>query len=327
MVSIQIIWLCRTIARLIADAGQGAVGARIVLETEDQDMVLTFVAAHLAPMEGACQRRNEDWKHICEGLVFEKDVTTKTTKSISGDVSEAEPLLSTTSNDGEHKGHSLFAPVSYVFFAGDLNYRTADTPPQPGDEKEWPQPVESVSDVQHYSRMLQKDQLTRELRKNNTLHNLAESEITFPPTYKYSNAAQTAAIRDRASKQAEDDPVYLWAIHRVPSWCDRILYLAAAPPRVNSYVALPVQPTSDHRPVALSLSIPLKPLGKAAGNVKPPFPVNKEWKQARAAARRYELVVGFAAYLALTWEGEALLAGSVIGIIGGYLALRAMIGA
>ena len=120
---------------------------------------------------------------------------------------------------------------------------------------------------------------------------------------------------------------YIWAKHRVPSWCDRILYSSASPPKIHSYDALPVQPTSDHRPVSLSCSIPLKPIDEsAASNIKPPFTVRSDWREARASARQYEFIVGLAAYLALTWEGEALLTGSIVGIVGGYLALRAMIG-
>ena len=210
--------------------------------------------------------------------------------------------------------------------AGDLNYRTSDKAPNPDDHQTWPQPVESVSDVHHYSHLLEQDQLTRELRNNKTLHNLSESEITFPPTYKYSAEAQKLAAQAPAAKIEDEGRAWLWAKHRVPSWCDRILYLSAAPPKVHAYTALPVQPTSDHRPVVLSISIPRKPLSLAPDDIKSPFPIRPDWKEARAAARRYEIAVGIIAYLGLTWEGEALLAGTVVGILGGYLALRAMIG-
>jgi hypothetical protein len=74
--------------------------------------------------------------------------------------------------------------------------------------------------------------------------------------------------------------------------------------------------------VVLSFSIPRKPLNV---NIKPPFPIRKDWREARATARRYEYLIGLAAYLGLTWEGEALLAGTFIGLVGGYMVLRAMI--
>ena len=92
---------------------------------------------------------------------------------------------------------------------------------------------------------------------------------------------------------------------------------------VHSYDALSVQPTSDHRPVTMSVTIPLrKP--ELAANVKPPFEMRRDWRERRTAARRYEVLVGIASYLALTWEGEALLAATIVGILGGYVALRAV---
>ena len=299
---------------------KGAVGVRLGL----QETMVTFVAAHLAPMEDAWERRNEDWRCICEGLVFERAKASGGSKLTGNGGDEAEPLLSSPAEQGASSDErSLFSPISHVYVSGDLNYRTLDAAPGPDDHKGWPKPVESVSDVQQYSQVLEHDQLTRERKKNKTLDYLTESEITFPPTYKYSTAAQTQASITPAKQSAD---ISLWAKHRAPSWCDRILYLASAPPQVHSYTALPVQPTSDHRPVVLSFSLPLKPLDGAATDIKPPCAVRKDWREARAAARRYEYMVGIAAYLALTWEGEALLGGTVVGIVGGYLALRALIG-
>lgn len=95
---------------------------------------------------------------------------------------------------------------------------------------------------------------------------------------------------------------------------------------VHSYDALSVQPTSDHRPVTLSVTIPLRKPEVAVG-VKPSFSARKDWRERRAAARRYEVLVGIASYLALTWEGEMVLAATIAGILGGYVALRAMLAA
>ena len=291
---------------------------------DEEEVVLAFVAAHLAPMEWECERRNKDWKDICEGTVFERDETiSRNRRRQDGSEVEIEPLLNEEGGNGSAEPQGIFSPTSHLFFAGDLNYRTSDTGPGPKDYETWPQPVESVSDIHHYSHLIEKDQLKREQSKGNTLHNLAESEITFPPTYKYSDAASKQAARaPNTEVTGIEGQTWLWAKHRVPSWCDRILYLAAAPPTVHSYTALPVQPTSDHRPVVLSFSIPRKPLNV---NVKTPFPIRKDWSEARATARRYEYLIGIAAYLGLTWEGEALLAGTFIGLVGGYMVLRAMI--
>jgi hypothetical protein len=308
---------------------KGAVAARIGIAADDEgdeEAMLTFVAAHLAPMEWNWELRNQDWKTICEGLVFEKDAVGGIERPLAGEEPEAEPLLSASEGVSDTV-RSLFSPVSQVFVAGDLNYRTADAAPSVEAWKSWPQPEDTVSNVKNYSNLFAGDQLTRETHKKKTLHNLAESEITFPPTYKYSTAAQQDAALGVAKHSTNHETrSSLWAKHRVPSWCDRILYLATAPPDVHSYTALPVQPTSDHRPVSLSFSIPLAPIDPTTAAVEQPFPIRRDWRAARAAARRYEFVVGLAAYLTLTWEGEALLAGSIVGLLGGYLALRAMLG-
>ncbi|KJX98156.1 inositol 5-phosphatase like protein [Zymoseptoria brevis] len=316
---------------------KGAVGVRLDLE----ETAMTFVAAHLAPAEDACERRNKDWKTICENLVFEDGAKNfELKRSIAGDTSESEPLLAEdrTTGLGRNGQHGIFGPEpSHIFFAGDLNYRTSDTPPDEKDHESWPQPMASESDPSHFNQLLSKDQLTRELNNGRTLHHLAEANISFPPTYKYSTRAQQLA-RDNArqyssASQANKRPgptinlegrqeqVWLWAKHRVPSWCDRILYLSDAQPQVHSYTALPVQPTSDHRPVSLSFSIP----PRAPSAVTPPFEIVDGWKERRANARRLEILVGIGAYLSLTGQGQALLGGSLVGIVGAYFLLHSLL--
>ena len=178
---------------------KGAVGVRLGLTGDDgeEDVPVTFVAAHLAPFEDKWEKRNEDWKNICEGLVFERDEMAEATArgGKSRDGVEAEPLLSSSGEDDATTGktisqHSLFSPVSHVFFAGDLNYRTSDASPKLDDHKIWPQSADNASE---YTDLLRHDQLTRELRSKKTLHSLAEAEITFPPTYKLSKFAQSQA--------------------------------------------------------------------------------------------------------------------------------------
>jgi hypothetical protein len=308
---------------------KGAVGVRMGLD----ETAVTFVAAHLAPAEDACERRNEDWKKICENLVFE-GVDAKSSGKTQR-TGESQPLLAEnrTSEGGQQSG--LFGKPSYIFVAGDLNYRTSDTPPDPKDHENWPQPMASESDPAHFTQLLSKDQLTRELNNGRTLHHLAEANITFPPTYKYSSRAQQLAKDNARQYQSsskgpgptvnlEDrqEQVWLWAKHRVPSWCDRILYLADEPAKVHSYTALPVQPTSDHRPVALSFSVPMT----MPSVVKDaPFDIVDGWKERRANARRLEILVGIGAYLSLTKQGQALLAGSVLGIVGAWFLLHSLL--
>ena len=323
---------------------KGAVGVRMGVHGVGggETGTLTFVAAHLAPFEKECERRNEDWRTICENLVFE-DVQGASSRAIAprgGGGRESEPLLAPAKKDSHPEG-TLFHPASHVFFAGDLNYRASDSSPSASDFDSWPQPADSVSDARHFSHLLKHDQLTRERKAGRTLHHLEESDIDFPPTYKYSTAAQKhVAHSDIVSAQttladgrtvettevrAPKEEVWLWAKHRVPSWCDRILYLSTVAPQVHKYVALPVQPTSDHRPVALSCAVPLAAPG-AEIEVEGPFEINPRWREQRARARMCEILVGLVAYLGWTWEGEALLAGTIVGVVGGYLVLSALVG-
>jgi hypothetical protein len=312
---------------------KGAVGVRIGLQTradDDQVMQLTFVAAHLAPMEDAIKERNEDWRSIVQGLAFVSDTSKKPIGRDEQD--EDVPLLQGTS-EVSNSTNGMYTPESHLFFLGDLNYRTSETKPTPDDVKSFPQPTTSTENPKHFSHLLARDQLTRQIRAKKSLHGLIEAPVTFPPTYKY-------ATNPSAPPQGDDAQEFKWARHRWPSWCDRILYLdlpswapqndASSKIEVHSYQALPLFPTSDHRPVALSLSLPLSAIPPPDGatndiRLQPPFSIDPNWKARRDFARKKEIMVGILAYLLLTWEGNGLLIATMIGGIGGWLIISAML--
>ncbi|KAI7549076.1 DNase I-like protein [Hortaea werneckii] len=336
---------------------KGAVGLRLSVGGSGEDETpFTFVAAHLAPMEPDWERRNQDWKSICENLVFEPEAQpTDTTPH-----PETEPLLSKpSSSTNQTSPATLFQPPTHLFFLGDLNYRASDTPPVPGDPSlTWPQPaVDDPTDPHHYTHLLSHDQLSREKAAGKTLHNLVEHPITFPPTYKYSSPAQKRAAHSVQTVQVrkadgrtntvtqitppggeggegegEAGGKDLWAPHRTPSWCDRILYCpqhASRPVKVEQYVPLPVQPTSDHQPVVLACAVS-RGRGLVDDDddraVEVPFSVRQDWRERRLAARKLEVLVGVMAYLGLTWEGRLVMLGSVVGVVGGWWALGALVG-
>jgi len=233
--------------------------------------------------------------------------------------------------------HGLYDTPGPIFIAGDLNYRTSDVSPSSKAHLTYPQP----STPQSYHSLLQSDQLTRELHANRTLHHFSEAAITFPPTYKYSTkhvptalSAYTDAPDARSSSdlpnplaadEAEPDH-WNWAKHRYPSWCDRILFClpssssaaAKAGLEVHEYTSLPLQPTSDHRPVALSAAVPLFEADGDAAALTPPFSLNPDWAARRAAARRREIVVGVLAWLALSREGNAVVVGVVAAVVAAW---------
>ncbi|KAI4184549.1 MAG: hypothetical protein LQ348_004531, partial [Seirophora lacunosa] len=173
-----------------------------------------------------------------------------------------------------------------------------------------------------------------------TCHALREAPVDFPPTYKYSGKAQARAGTITATGGAgaeEEKEEWAWAKHRWPSWCDRILFLDL-PARmtmsgnvemgVQRYTALPLMPTSDHRPVVLRLQVPLMAIpapeddGDEGVRTRPPFPVDPRWRERRAAARRKEVVVGVLAYLFCTWEGMGILLALLVGALGGWAVVR-----
>lgn len=336
---------------------KGAVGARLGYRTlsSDDTINLTFVAAHTAPMEGAVERRNQDWKSIVERLVFTKSYEARSgmndndddeseAHQTDGDTTRLLPQTRKDHSTGNQSG--IFSPRSHLFFAGDLNYRTSDSPPVPNEHTLFPQPNVERSDAAHHSELFKKDQLTRERRAKRTLHGLTEAPISFPPTYKYSHEAQEAALSMGNGEEYHEPNVWKWAKHRWPSWCDRILYLDLPPwmktsskdgrsptIRVYGYDALPVFPTSDHRPVALAVAVPKRPIPPPPphasdvddARLHPPFSIDPTWKSRRETARMKEIVVGGLAYLAMTWEGNGLLLATIAGIFGGWFVLRSLL--
>ncbi|MCJ1440961.1 MAG: hypothetical protein MMC23_001447 [Stictis urceolatum] len=315
---------------------KGCVGVRLGYSVDSvETLELTFLAAHLAPMEDQLQKRNQDWQDVVQGLVF-----TPTEGSRGAKAEEQTPLLSDI-DDGRQKS-GIYTGTSYLFLAGDLNYRTSITKPLPEDRISFPQPTDQ-SDSQHYSNLLKHDQLRSELEAGRTAHGFSEASIRFPPTYKYSDQAREAVekIEGSITKDTFDSSQWGWALHRWPSWCDRILYLDIPPWMksgdrsssivTNVYTAIPLMSTSDHRPVALSLSLPLRaippPPEEESGHprVSPPFGIDPTWRERRTAARHKEIALGLFSYFGLTWEGNTIVLGTLIGVLGGWAIVRSML--
>lgn len=325
----------------VQEAGnKGAVGVRLgyLVDNTGRDTVdLTFVAAHLAPDEFAAEKRNEDWKNICQRLVF-----TPTGNAEAGSVGhegrrdrddeqdeEGVPLLDTPSSH-EARSASIYAPNTYLFVAGDLNYRTSDKRPAPGDHLRFPRSTDQVDNSRHWVNLLANDQLTRELKAHRTLHDLTECPIDFPPTYKLQLGGSSPAHQNSGAE-------WNWSKNRWPSWCDRILYLDAPAGnpgddegrvKAHNYDALPLLPSSDHRAVALSISVPLRAVSEPAEILSEPSAaceIDPNWKTRRVTARRKELFVGAATYAIFTREGNALILAACFGIPAVIFALRAFL--
>jgi hypothetical protein len=320
---------------------KGAVGVRLryagpEMEGVREETELTFVAAHLAAFEWELKRRNQDWRDIVQCLVFSSDEDSKKGRGSSrGEGEDASPLL-----EGNGKSEEgIYKSTSHLFFAGDLNYRTSETSPGEDDAEEtFPQPHHHPAAAQHYSALFAKDQLTQERLARRTCHGLIEAPLLFPPTYKYRIPKKSETDGDG---DVEDAEIWDWAPHRWPSWTDRILFLDTpawlvrkhpdAKIVTHNYEALPLMKTSDHQPVALSVSVPLLGIPEPDEEdeesldprIKPPFEIDPEWRTKRSVARKEELVVGATGYLTGTWEGWMIVLGSMASIVGAYFLLKA----
>jgi hypothetical protein len=328
---------------------KGAVGVRLGYRGTQ----ITFVAAHLAPMEDALERRNEDYKNIVQGLVFTPAKSSRTKPVSRAEEDEDAPLLQEVPVDRggntTSSHHGMYSSSGCLFFAGDLNYRTSLLRPSPQDVAEkYPDPAvsDNEADTRHWRKLFPEDQLSQQVKAGKTLHGLTEAPITFPPTYKY-NVVSNSSKAVIFPEEENDRQDWSWAHHRWPSWCDRIFFQKDARSlgehegvgegkqldvKVEKYTALPLFATSDHRPVALSATVSLNsPARKRGGNdeaagvIAPPFSIDPEWMIRRASARRKELVVGIGAYLTTTWEGNGLLIATTIGVIGGWLIIRSLL--
>ncbi|KAL8233396.1 hypothetical protein R6Q59_019496 [Mikania micrantha] len=118
-----------------------------------------------------------------------------------------------------------------IIWFGDLNYRlnlSYEKTRELVSKNDWP-------------RLLECDQLVRELRKGRAFDGWSEGVLAFPPTYKYER---------NSDKYCGEDPR---VGRRTPAWCDRILSFGKGI-RQLSYLRSELM-FSDHRPVSASYMI------------------------------------------------------------------------
>ncbi|KAF5636323.1 phosphatidylinositol phosphate phosphatase [Fusarium tjaetaba] len=318
---------------------KGAVGLRMLYEVDGGSSELTFVATHLAAMEWNLPRRNANWAAIMRGMAFENPEvvvnsykTSVTPSPASTPPAEDEPERARLLDNEHNEQHlqlqqqlhniSVFRPSSFLFVAGDLNYRISTTSPPPSATF----PSLDPDSENYYPDFFRLDQLTRERNAGRTLHGLSEHEVRFPPTYKYDVLPPRPGTRE-----PELDVPWKFAVHRYPSWTDRILFLDvpswlkkgnSQDPKLNvrAYDCLPVLRMSDHRPVYLRIDVPLispsdmaPPSDLDCGVSKDPrarlpMEIDPEAWERRAAARRKEVMAGWSMYLWSTKEGACILA-------------------
>ncbi|XP_030952152.1 type IV inositol polyphosphate 5-phosphatase 3 isoform X1 [Quercus lobata] len=112
-----------------------------------------------------------------------------------------------------------------IIWLGDLNYRI---------NLSYEKTQELISN-KDWSKLVESDQLLRELKKGRTFDGWLEGTLKFPPTYKY---------EVNSEKYYGEDPK---SGRRTPAWCDRILSYGKGM-KLLSYRRAEIK-LSDHRPV------------------------------------------------------------------------------
>jgi hypothetical protein len=118
-----------------------------------------------------------------------------------------------------------------IIWLGDLNYRI---------NLSYEKTRELIS-KKDWSRLVESDQLVRELRKGRAFDGWSEGTLNFPPTYKY---------EFNSDKYVGEDPK---VGRRTPSWCDRVLSMGKGM-KLLKY-GRTESTLSDHRPVNALYSI------------------------------------------------------------------------
>ncbi|XP_050214629.1 type IV inositol polyphosphate 5-phosphatase 3 isoform X2 [Mercurialis annua] len=112
-----------------------------------------------------------------------------------------------------------------IIWLGDLNYRI----------NLWYEKTCELISLKQWSKLAERDQLVRELRKGRAFDGWTEGVLNFPPTYKYEM---------NSNKYYGSDPK---VGRRVPAWCDRILSYGKGM-KLLKYRRTELK-LSDHRPV------------------------------------------------------------------------------
>ncbi|RXM92194.1 72 kDa inositol polyphosphate 5-phosphatase [Acipenser ruthenus] len=96
------------------------------------------------------------------------------------------------------------------------------------------------------SRLLQYDQLSKEMKDGSVFQGFKEAPIQFPPTYKFDVGCD---IYDTTTKQ------------RTPSYTDRVLYKSRhkGDIKVVKYTCCSTIKSSDHRPVLGVFQVKVRP--------------------------------------------------------------------
>eukprot|EP01043_Picozoa_sp_COSAG02_P024742 COSAG02_NODE_1363_length_13047_cov_5.747374_4_plen_1214_part_00 len=208
----------------------------IVVKLKLYETELTFVNTHLAAHMGHVSKRNEDFESVADALLPELVAVPAARR--------AGPL-------------TMKASAPLIWF-GDLNYRIP---------LEFDHVVDCI-DNGKLQEIIPHDQLKQEQAAGRVFVGFTESDIFFPPTYKFRQGVTTEekpfGDYDRRMKKKSAAKGGGKKPPRVPAYCDRVLWSG---PGIRpllaeltgnhrlGYTSHPVITASDHKPVTHSLLV------------------------------------------------------------------------
>jgi hypothetical protein len=208
----------------------------IVVRLKLYETELTFVNTHLAAHMGHVSKRNEDFESVADALLPELVAVPAARRAGPLTMKTATPLI----------------------WFGDLNYRIP---------LEFDHVVDCI-DNGRLDEIIPCDQLKQEQSAGRVFVGFTESDIFFPPTYKFRQGVTTPekpyGDYDRRMKKKSAAKGGGKKPPRVPAYCDRILWCG---PGIRpllaeitgnhrlGYTSHPVITASDHKPVTHSLLV------------------------------------------------------------------------
>ncbi|KAH9887700.1 DNase I-like protein [Cubamyces lactineus] len=190
------------------------------------DTSVCFINCHLAAGQHHVRQRNADAQAIVED------------NTLLPEVSPADEIVAYV-NGGDG---SAVLDHEIVFMNGDMNYRI-------DQRREAVIAAVKAGDLEH---LLIHDQLRKEMKFNRgfRLRTFSEGPLTFAPTYKYDRRSDEYDTSEKA---------------RVPAWCDRVLWRALVPERVQQlHYRRWEANVSDHRPISAAFRITVKQVNHEA---------------------------------------------------------------
>lgn len=181
-----------------------------------------FTNCHFPAHENKLRDRIEEYQRIINSIDLPKNLKLLKPRYLSNDST---------------------ARFDCVFFMGDLNFRL--------EQRTFDETIQIMDDIfqsqgeHNFEILTQNDELLKVMETQQAFHGFDESQIRFPPTYKF--LAQTNKY-DRQSK-------------RVPSYTDRILFRSKRQRHIQCliYNWLPQLLSSDHKPVYCLFDVLVRP--------------------------------------------------------------------